>query len=403
MSEEDVQVLDEIVETGDQTAAESGTGSHDNFGAMQDRMAGDGKDSPWYSSSEGAVVDKDGDVLLNAKTGQPITSMDEYQKLVDQDKAAQTTAKPKTETPVQEKPMSKSFNAYVSAGKDITPEKIQEMAKAGSDYKYNDDLIPKIETATTQDKQPEKVVDPVEAVKEQRKQWEAIAVNPLKKVRDALLSQGADPALVDSAIIGPVMQEQMALVDRQYQTEYEKALRSSIEGKFNPTLSKIESDKLNNASNANIQALAAKYYPEGGKEAFFSLINGHYDEKGTFVRGPAAQVVDLMSIIAMDGKSFKNEAERNTAYADTFRKITADPAKARALFDVAHYFWIGKQSIAAQNILFQKGKEAAQKETQRVQRTVKTKPASYQAPSTVEDDENMPDILRASMGLPQKR
>jgi hypothetical protein len=366
-------------------------------------MAGDGKDSPWYSSSEGAVVDKDGDVLLNAKTGQPIQSMEEYQKLVDQDKAAQATAKPKTETPAQDKPMSKSFNAHVSSGKDITPERIQEMAKAGSDYKYNDDLIPKIDTTVQQDKQAEKVVDPIESVKEQRKQWEAIAINPLKEVRDALIAQGADPALVDSAIIGPVMQKQVALVESQYQVEYEKALRSSIEGKFNPTLSKIESDKIANASNANIQALAAKYYPEGGKEAFFSLINGHYDEKGTFVRGPAAQVVDLMSIIAMDGKLFKNEADRNTAYADTFRKITADPAKARALFDVAHYFWIGKQSIAAQNILFQKGKEAAQKETQRVQRTVKTKPASYQAPSTVENDENMPDILRASMGLPIKR
>jgi hypothetical protein len=276
------------------------------------------------------------------------------------------------------------------------------MAKAGSDYKYNDDLIPKIDAAAQQ-AQSEKVVDPIEAVKEQRKQWEAVAINPLKKVRDALIAQGADPALVDSTIIGPVMQEQSALVNSQYQTEYEKALRSSIEGKFNPTLSKIENDKLTNASNANIQALAAKYYPEGGKEAFFSLINGHHDEKGAFVRGPAAQVVDLMAIVAMDGKQFKNEADRNAAYADTFRKITADPAKARALFDVAHYFWIGKQSIAAQNILFQQGKEAAQKETQRVQRTVKTKPASYHAPSTVEDDENMPDILRASMGLPQKR
>jgi hypothetical protein len=403
MIEEDVQVLDEIVETTDQPAAEPGNETPDNFGAMQDRMAGDEKDSPWYSSSEGAVVDKDGDVLLNAKTGQPIKSMEEYQKLIDQDKAAQSTAKPKTETPAQEKPMSKSFNAYVSSGKDITPEKLQEMAKAGSDYKYNDDLIPKIDTATAQVKQPEQVIDPVEAIKEQRKQWEAIAIEPLKKVREALLAEGADPALVDSKIIGPVMQAQAALVDGKYQAEYEKALRSSIEGKFNPTLSKIENEKLANASNANIQALASKYYPEGGKEAFFSLINGHYDEKGTFVRGPAAQVVDLMSIIAMDGKSFKNEADRNSAYADTFRKITADPAKARALFDVAHYFWIGKQSVAAQNILFQKGKEAAQKETQRVQRTVKTKPASYQAPSTVEDDENMPDILRASMGLPQKR
>jgi hypothetical protein len=401
MSDE-VIVNDDVIDVSGETntaIADSGNDVQDNYGAMQNRMA---SDSPFFDENEGAVVDKDGDVLLNAKTNQPIKSLEEYKALVEQDKASKTTAKPKTEAQPAQKQMAKSFSSYVSGPNGLTPERLQEMAKAGGDYLYKDDLVPKIDATQAQTQKVEEL-DPIAQVKESRKQWETIAVNPIKEIRDALIAQGADVALVDSTIIGPIMQKQMALVDSQYQTEYEKALRTSIEGKFTPTISKIEDEKLANASNANIQALASKYYPEGGKDAFFSLINGHYDENNVFVRGPAAQVVDLMTVIAADGKQFKTEAERNAAYSNTFRKVTADPAKAKALFDIAHYFWIGKQSVEAKNILFQKGKQAAIDETKRVQRTVKTKPASYNAPSTVDNDEDMPQLLKGAMGLSLKR
>lgn len=388
---DDAQTYDDAVDTQDTSTATmdgSDTSGDDSYGQLQDRMAGD--DNPWYSSSEGKVVDKDGDIITDPATGEHFESIEEFNAFIKAQEAL--TAKPKTEAvkPEAVKPMARSFSDFSG---ELTPERIQQMAQAGKDFKYADELIPKIGAPAT----PEPtIIDPIERVNTERKNWEAITVQPLRDIRAALIEQGADTVLVDQ-LLAPVMEKQTALVEAQYKAEYEKALRETIDGKFAPQLTKMEQERQTNISNNNIENLARKYYPEGGKDAFFALINGHYDANGSFVRGPAAMVIDMLTSATVGDKQFKDEAERSNAYADTFRKITADPAKANALFDFVHHYYLGKQMGTAKQMIFAQGKQAAQKDSQRINRTIKTRPASFAAPSTAQDDDGMPSVLKTVM------
>jgi hypothetical protein len=382
-------------DTATQTVDNGGAGNAtpdngDNNAAIQQRMA---DDSPWYSPSEGKVVTVNGDVIVNPKTKQPFTSIEDFNRWDAANKAA-ITAKPKTEqgSQQQKQPMSTSFDALMTGGEQLTPERLQEFSKAGSDYKYNDGLIPALDPNIPDATKDQAIVDPVERVKSERKNIETVAVQPIREIRDLLIKQGADIAAVDE-LLAPIMQKQAALVESHYTAAYEKALEERLDGKYGSRLSKIDEEKLNNASEANIDALARKYYPKGGKDALFSLINGHYEQgadgKRSFVRGPAAQVIDLLTSIAVDGKKFKTEQERSAAYANTFRRLTADPAKAGALVDIAHNYWLGKKSSEALSMVYKKGKESAQIQNLRAQRTFKTPPASYTPPKT-DDEDGMP-------------
>lgn len=390
-----MDTYDEAIDTQDNSGsgAESATevinsDNGDTNAAIQDRMATD--DNPWYSPSEGKVVTPEGEVVVDEK-GNHFASMDAFEKW-NAAKTAASTAKPKTEPGAQTKqpePLSTSFDSHISGGKELTPELLQEMSKAGSDYKYADDLIPKLDpTLATQ--QEQQVVDPVERVKAERKNIEAVAIQPILDIRQLLIDQQADPATVDK-LLAPIIQKQRAMVDTHYQASYEKALEERMDGKYGSKLSAVDAEKLQNASDANIEAMSRKYYPKGGKDAFYALINGNYGEPGAdgkkpFVRGPAAQVIDLLASVALDGKKFKTEQERTSAYANTFRKITADPAKAKALFDIAHNYWLGKNTPNALKMVYNKGKQSAANDQQRVQKTIKTPPASFAPPATDSDD-----------------
>lgn len=385
---EDVATYDEAVETQD------GASEGDSFGELQERMAGD--ETPWYSESEGKVVDADGDIIIDPSTGLPFHSQEEF----DAKQQQQATAKPKTEekpaVAAPDKPLSRSFDHFAKGDGELTAERMQQLSSAGNDYKYSDELIPQIVAQITGEQSPE-TIDPLERVKADKANWEAVAIQPLNEIRTALIAQGADETLVDE-LLGPVMQKQSALVEKQYAAEHERAMREAIEGKFKPELTKLETERQTTLSNGNIENLARKYYPEGGKDAFFSLINGHYDEKGTFTRGPAAVVVDLLTSVATEGKQFKSEAERSAAYVDNFRKLTADPAKARALFDLAHKYWLGSQIGVVKDTVFAQGRKAAQQDQQRINRTVKTRPASYNAPSMSDEDDKAPSMLKTVLG-----
>jgi hypothetical protein len=395
--------IDDTVDTqdsGNTEAAVADGGSKqadDNYSALQDRMAGEVEDTPWYSPSEGKVVDNDGRVLTDAN-GQPYRSMSDYEKARAQQAS---TAKPKTpEAKQPPKPMSRSFDAIMAGEQPFTPERLFELSKAGGEYKYADELIPKIEQVQQQvaaAQQQSAPTDPVEVVNQQRAQLDARMVQPLVKVRQWLLSQGADAALVD-AQIGPMLKEQQELIESHYKTEYQKALEEKLARPVKEQQSKLESERTQANAMANIERVARAYWPKEGKENFFALINGHYetgaDGKEAFVRGPSAQILDLLSAVSNDGKSFKTAEERTTAYANMFHKISADPAKARALVDIAYNYWLGRKAAELQKLSYTKGKQAAQQTQQRVQRTIKTKPASYQQPSTDEDEKGMPLMLK---------
>jgi hypothetical protein len=359
----------------------------DNFSQLQDRMAGD---DPWFSDSEGQMVTKNGEVIVD-ENGQPFPSEVAFKAW--QDKQA-LPAKPKTDQAVQQKPMSKSFDAFALGDKGLTAQRLYELGKTADSFKYNDDLVPKLDPNAVI-AQAEQQIDPVERVKAERQNIEAVAITPFQEIRTALLSKGADPALIDE-MLNPILARQQALVNKHYEAQYEKALEQRLDGKYGQKLSKIDDDKLSAASQANVDAIARQYYPEGGKDAFFSLINGHYNEKNEFVRGPSAIVVDLLTSVANEGKTFKTEQERNTSYSNLFRRLTADPVKAKALFDLAHNYWLGKKSHEAQRLVFERGKQAGLGQQQRVNRTIKTKPATYTQPETV-DDSGKPSMLKTVM------
>jgi hypothetical protein len=407
MEEQGQGFIDGTIDTqdaGDTANAEATSGasnvSDDNYGKLQERMEGD--DNPWYSPSEGKVVDNDGRVLTDAN-GKPFKSMAEYEK----SKAA-VTAKPKTVQVDKQppKPMSRSFDKIMAGEQEFTPERLFELSKAGGEYKYADELIPKIEqnSINVQAQQKTEPIDPVEAVNQQRAALDARIVQPLAKMRQWLISQGADQSIID-AQFGPAIKEQQDLLDSLYKTEYQRALEEKLAKPVREQQTKLETERMQANAMANIEKISRAYWPNEGKDAFFSLVNGHNevgaDGKETFVRGPSAQVIDLLAAVSNDGKSFKSVEERTQAYATMFHKISADPVKARALVDIAHNYWLGRKAAELQRLSFEKGKESAKAGQQRVQRTIKTKPASYSQPVTDDEDKGMPSMLKGilrSMG-----
>lgn len=396
MSEFETNTYDDAPDTQDGSAvAVADEGSADVAG-MQERMS-EG-DDPWYSSSEGKVVDKEGNILLDPTTNQPFKSQKEFDTFMAKAKAdyeakqQQTTAKPKTDPKTAAQPLSKSFDSMVAENGQITPEKLYELAGLGGDYSYQDELVSKIEETAGQDAGQQQEIDPVEKVEQDRAAWEKITVQPILDIRELLIANGGAPDVVDQ-ILAPMLQQQRQLVDNQYKSAFKAAIQESLTKPVKEDQARIEQERLKSQSASNIENLSRQYYPQGGKDAFFSLVIGNQDENGKWVRGPASVVLDLVTAVANTGKKFASEQERSTAYASTFRDLTADPQKARALFDVAHKFWLGSKVKDVAKSSFEKGRAAAKAETQRVQRTVKTKPATY-IPESTADDEGMPQLLR---------
>lgn len=377
--DEDVVDVVEDVEVVD-------TGADDNFGAMQDRM--DGDDSPWLSDSDGKVYDNDGNILADAD-GNPFTSLEDYQAALGQQDTKKQTAKPETNVEQNQTktfPDSQSFDRFAFGEEGVTADKIKQMAEVGSRYKYNDELVLDVDPAYKPEASTS--TDPVEALREEKKSWESIALGPIQKVKQALVDQQADPSLVDQ-ILKPILEEQSQLINNLYQERYEKALEEKLLSKHGEKFSKIEQKELESASIGNIDRLAKMYYPEGGKDAFMALINGHNEKPGdasSFVRGPAAELIDFMVKIDNKGKKFGTEADRNAAYQSTFKNITADKDMANLLFNIAHYMWLGKKSGDVQSIGFNKGKQSAVQESSRRARTMKTRPQSAIAPAAADDD-----------------
>jgi hypothetical protein len=398
MEFDDVTEVDVPLDNGEGGAAsgsDQGGQSDDGFGEMQSRMAGD--DNPWYSPSEGKVVDKDGEVLTDPTTGEPFRSWEAFEKW--NAKNGNQPATPKTNDPQKPTGDRAAENLFGSQQGGITPEQLFAMSKVGGDYRYADEMIPKLtpvkpgEAGAPQNQTP---TDPIERVREERAAIEKVTVAPILKLRDLLIAQGAHASAVNE-LLAPVLKEQQSLVDSHYQQQYEKAMTEKAQGTISPELTRLQDERLSAASKSNIGTLASQYYPQGGVEQFFRLVNGSTDPKGAFVRGPASSIIDLMVTMANNGKVFATEQERAAAYTSTFRQVTADPTKARVLFDVVHNYVLGKQTRSALASTFEKGKAAAAAQNALRQKTIKTKPGSFSAPTTVDEDENMPSSLRAAL------
>lgn len=371
-------------------ATEEAAESTDTFGALQERMAGSPDDDPWYSASTGAVVDSEGNQILDAN-GNPFKSMDQFEKYQAQTATPKTNEQVVQQTPP--KPMSRSFESMIANNGEITPERLFELSKVNEAYKYENDLIPQVQTQAQAQQQAQQAKDPTEIVRERRDQAERILLDPVGKLRQSLINQGAEEWAVDN-LIKPIVEEIKGNLDKDYKQQYEKSLEEKLSGEYGSKFSKIEQEKLTQNSKMNVERLAKQYYPEYGEEAFFALTNGAYDDKGTFQRGPSAEVMDLLAAVAFDGKSFSSNKERDDAYLNMFQRITADPSKARTLFSVAHNFWIGKNAQKASKSVYEKGKQAAAMDSRRIKQTIRTKPASYAQPTTSSDNDGLPQYLR---------
>jgi len=339
-------------------------------GALQERM--DSDDDPWYSPSEGAVVDRDGNVLVDEE-GNSFTSLDEYT-------AKQT--KEKAEEPKESEP---------EGPVDVTPDTFKEFT--APEYSYSDDLVPQI--VETEEGTGAEDFDPVEIAREEKDVLVGHMIDPINKIAEKMVSEGVPEGVVKS-FLAPIIQEQEKKIEEHYGERYQTALEEKLGRGVQEKLTKQEEEARKNDSRNNISKLSRAYYPELGEKGFFSLVNGENtkSENGedVFKRGPSAEVLDLLVSVANDGKSFKSEDERTKAYVDTFTKLTADEAKAKSLFNIAHFYWLGRKAVDLQKASYKKGIESAKEKTELKRRTVKTPPASYRAPSTESD--NVPEMWK---------
>ncbi len=387
--DEPVETREDVVESVD-TNQEDG----DVNAQLQDRIAGNIEDDPWYSESEGKVVTSNGKIIINPETGKPYTSLQDYEKSKSQQ---QITEKPKNEVS-EKQPMSRSFNDIITGGEQITPEMLFDLSKVGSEYSYNDELIPTFDPNIQQESIDE--IDPVQAVIDEREILIERMVNPINEIRDALLQQNADERLVDK-LLYPIIAKQQKMIDDHYNKQYHKAL----EEKISRPVTKKEQEALEKETQAksaeNIEKLSRIYFPKDGKDAFFALIAGYNqtNEKGEtkFVRGPSAEILDFATNLLNDGAQFRSKDDVVTAHRKAFNKITSDPNMAKFLFNFSHLYWIGKQAVEMNKISFNKGREAERNEQQRIQKTIKTQPSSYAPPVSSDEDEGMPEMLKMAM------
>jgi hypothetical protein len=366
-------------------------GSDDsNYAAMQDRMAGD--DSPWYSHSEGKVVDADGKVITDPATGDHFKSQEEFDQWQAKQQAA-STATPKTE-PVADKPMARSFDRYLSEDGNVSADTLFGLSKVADQFNYNNELVPQVvETPAQQQAQPETVLDPILQADAKKAELTKLHVDPIVGIFNDLIANGASEDVAKS-ICDKYYRSALAKVDGEYKQLYDKAMRDSIDAKTKPVLDQVAEKELMAKSESNVTKIANALYPKGGKDQFFSLINGHYDEKGAFQRGPSADVLDFAVALANEfankGEPFKSQDDRSKFMAKVFGVISSKENMLPNFARIAHFSYLGKNV----NKAFDKGKQSAAQDSQRIQRTVKTRPASFVPPNMDDDDKGMPDLMR---------
>jgi hypothetical protein len=366
---------------------------------LQDRMS-DGMDEAWYSSSNGVMFDKDGDELVNPVTGKSFHSEQEYRDYVATVQKENAQANKETvKTAEKPKPMSRSFDTIVSGEKGLDINRMMELAKPNQSYQYKNELIPTVDTKQNPTpKEPEKT--PVQKVQEYRQQRIDSISKPMVALRDAvkqaLVQTGATPQAAEafcSEIANNVYRQHLGEIENEYQKKQAEAIAEMAELKAKAVLDPVEQKKVETDSSQNIARLAQAYYQDHGTDAFFSLINGYNDEKGTFQRGPAAPVIDLLTLVASNGKTFGTEQERVKFYGDNFQKLMANPVTAQALFDIAHNYWLGKNIDKA----YTSGKSTGLKEAKQSNKFVKPRPtAGSNGVSTADDeDSSMPQMLKS--------
>ncbi len=377
----------------------AGTGAEDQSGAtdIQDRMSEELEDDAWYSESTGAVVDKDGNSYLNPKNGLPFKSMAEYEAA--RKALGEPTAKPKTETPApppQAEPMSKPFEQYIAENGKINANTLLEMSKVEAGYQYKDELIPKINApAPGAQQQPAKPITPTQRAEESRKTLVTHLVGPLQKIEAALIANGADSAAARQ-FMAPFVEAQTNMINEEYRQQLVGALKEEADSKVAPILTQDQETKLKTASEGNVSKLAQAYFPKGGTDAFMTLLNGYNTKdaagKATFVRGPAAHIMDLLVNVAQNGKQFASQEEVHKAYKDTFLRLTANPATARILFDLTHNYYKGKNV----GIAYEQGKQKGADQQKQIKKFVRPQPQSVAA-GVEDEDKDMPSMLRAAL------
>jgi hypothetical protein len=370
----------------------------DSFQKMQDRMSDDIE--PWFSESVNKVVDQDGNDILD-ENGKPFRSIDDYEKSLNTGKPENNEGSDSSDSSDggdKAQPITSFTNSPV------TLDVLNERVKSGQGFKYQDELLPKIETKDSSGKPvPESAnLDPVTKVKAMYNTWTGIAVNPLKDISDKMVKelvvQGADQHIASnivSQVINPILQQQSEAVDKLYKDEYEKAVYQQLESKVNGTIGETEAAKLNALSEKNVDDLSKTYFPKHGKAALYELLNGYHAKAGdpsSFTRGQAAHVMDLLTSLHK-GDKFSSNQELGKAINDTFVMLTSDKNKANVLFDLLHYYSIGKNFAKVKDVTYKQGKEDAIKQTQRVKRTVRNRPISKRPPSSSMD--GLPSAIRS--------
>lgn len=388
---DDVVLNDEVEIVDDQgnDSAVNSDNQNDNFSDMQDRMSGDIE--PWYSESVGKVVDQNGIELTDEK-GNTFNSMEKYLESTKETEKSEKTTTESTD--------KKEFHSFITD--EITPEKFKALSEVGKDFKYSDELLPRIQTPVKGELPKPAEMKPTVRVKAMYKNWNSISVDPLvgisQNMINTLVKNGADHSValnLVNSVIGPVLEKQKSTIENLYREEYEKAFEKEYEDKYNTAKSTGESKALQGASDENVMNLSKKYFGDYGKDALFSIINGYKSDKD-FIRGPASHIMDLFTNIMNGDKQFSSQDDVNNAMKETFTKLTADSNKAAIFFDLIYNYYLGKNASKAQQTSYEDGKKAALADQQRIKQTIRKRPASI-TQQHGDPYEGYPKAIRAAL------
>lgn len=339
--------------------------------ALQERQM---SDEPWFDDGIGAVVDSYGNPKLN-KNGQPFASMEDYQKAQSAKPEDKNIQQPEIKAGMPQKPIEAKtggFESFYSKDKGFDFETLAERIGNSGKTQYSSTLLPKVD--------PSKPVAEQSAItqkteEQELSEFEAIQtktyLDPMKKLYgeiSATLTPEADQAFRNA------YSERVAEIDKSVSSKQWEITRRMVNSNRESTKFEFDMKETERASNVSIGKAVVDMLPKEGMNGFWQLVVGHQGAKG-FVRGPGADLVDLLFDMSNEGKTFKNTEEWNKAYQNWFLKFTSSETNVRNL--IKHSL----NAFSAGNITKYRDmvRQTAQKEEQNKKKLLSPTPMSGRA------------------------
>lgn len=326
-------MIGEDVTVDESVAGESNVERDD---ALQSRMSDD--DGFFYSQSTGTASSNDGEPQYKPDGGR-YGSLDEFRaerKKIAESAPVSQTAKPsvKQEVSAPAANFNKSFRT--TDGK-LDTNKFLQFVKA---QPKTESINPTYKVQQVAEQAPAKA-EPVDKYVELDEYEKNLNDQLLVPLRDMAvdIEQGS-PAYVK---LDKQYRQYSSQIRDMVRTKERELMRAEVDSAKAEVTGREQKARLEQDAKINLGELSQKHFgAAGGVEAATTLLFGSTDDKGTFVRGDAADVVDRLFDRDNGGKQYKSTAEWQAAYNEWWVKTASDKGQLDMILTIARERYIAR-------------------------------------------------------------